>query len=254
VSDLLSEHPELESFVLAAKAQDDKIEYTENQLKISENGFRNKILELKAMLRTNLNDLERSVVKLVIKDTQKDARNTKKRNLKVFGEHTKAINVTRKKIAKSKKLRIGSLKVELKEQLKDEKMQQTEIRRAEKQLTKVARLQDDYADDIQHGLIKDLVKKYSDKMEDDLQAEFKKKADKIKQREQTAADKATRKLQKNTENLQKKEQTAADKKTRKMHKDAENQKKKEQTAADKKTRKMHKDAEKARKTADRKTK
>ena len=79
--------------------------------------------KLKKILKTDLNDLERSVVKLVIKDTMKRAKTVKRANEKTFEQQVIITNKTRKSIEKQKNRQIKYLKGELKEQLKDEKME-----------------------------------------------------------------------------------------------------------------------------------
>jgi len=46
-SELLKEHPYLEVFIRAEQTQSKKIDDMENMMQISENGFKNKIKELK---------------------------------------------------------------------------------------------------------------------------------------------------------------------------------------------------------------
>jgi hypothetical protein len=46
-SDLLKEHPDIEAFVRADQAQTQKIKEMEEMLRISEDGFKNKIKDLK---------------------------------------------------------------------------------------------------------------------------------------------------------------------------------------------------------------
>jgi hypothetical protein len=247
-SELLKEHPDMQSYIYAIGNQDKKEEEMEKMLKISENSFKLKILELKAMLKTDLNDLERSVVKLVIKDTQKKAKTVKRQNIKVFGEQVVIVNKTRKIINKNKKKQIRSLHTDFKEQLKDEKMEKREIDKAEKQLNKQLRKQDGYVDEIKHGVLKDLVTKYTGIMKDQLveakENIEKKSAAKQEKKDQKAAANKTKKLQKETEKQEKKDKTAASNKTKKLQKDVEKQDKKDQKAAANKTKKQEKDVEK----------
>ena len=165
-------------------------------LKISEDGFKNRIKDLKLMLKTNLRDIERSVVKMVIKDTQKNAATAKRHNLKTFGEQAIIVNKTRKSIGKQRKKRIGSLTKELKVQLKDEKMEKKEIMKGEKALNKELRKQEDYMDDIKHGVLTGLVDKYKGIMKEQLSAETAKENAKNEVKLAKEAAKNTLKLQK----------------------------------------------------------
>ena len=257
-SELLREHPDIESYVYAIRAQDTKIQEMERMLKISDNSFKTKILELKAMLKTELNDLERSVVKLVIKDTRKTAKAAKRHNIKTFGEQVTIVNKTRKSIEKAKKKRVRSLHTEFKEQLKDEKMEKREIEKAEKLLRKQLRTQDNYVDEIKHGVLKDLVTKYTGAMKDQL---VKANAEFVEKQEKKEAVNRTRKLQKETEKQAKKDKKEVENRTRKLQKETEKQAKKDKKEVEKqdkkdaanKTKKLQKEMEKQEKKRQKET-
>ena len=224
-SELMKEHPDIKSYIYAMRAQDSKITEMENMLKISENSFKTKILELKAMLKTDLSDLERSVVKLVIKDKQKKAKTAKRQNIKTFGEQVIIVNKTRKNIEKSKQNRVRSLHTEFKEQLKDENMEKREIDKAEKLLRKQLRKQDNYVDEIKHGVLKDLVSKYTSIMKKQLveakENIEKKSSEKKEQRVKKEAVNKTKKLQREAEKKEKKDKKEAANKTKKLQRKPE---------------------------------
>ena len=241
-SDLLKQHPELQSYAVALEAHDDKLRQMEAMLKTSETGYRNKIDELKQLAKqADLNDLERSTVKLVLKDTQKEARKSKRINEKTAQNERIQMNKTRKAIVKSRKRRVGSLKSELKEQLRDEKMENTEIRKATKHLNKMKRLQDDYEEEIGHGLLKDLVAKYTEKTNEEVALEKQKDSDKrtrkMQEKEQKRTTRKAQKEQEKADKAEKKEQEKADKKSHKEQEKADKKSQKEQEKADKKSQK-----------------
>lgn len=244
-SDLLKEHPDLEAFVRADQAQSQKIKDMEDMLKISEDGFKIRIKDLKLMLKTNLRDIERSVVKMVIKDTRKNAATAKRHNLKTFGEQAIIVNKTRKSIGKQRKKRIGSLTKELKVQLKDEKMEKKEIMKGEKALNKELRKQEDYMDDIKHGVLTGLVDKYKGIMKEQLSAETAKENAKKEVKLAKEAAKNTLKLQKESVKKDKKLLKEAANKTKKLQ---QQEKKLEKEAANK-TKKLQKEEAKLAKAA-----
>ena len=244
-SDLLKEHPDIEAFVRADQAQTQKIKEMEDMLKISEDGFKNKIKDLKLMLKTDLRDIERNVVKLVIKDTQKNAATAKRHNQKTFGEQVLIVNKTRKSIEKQRKKRISSLVQELKVQLKDEKQEKKEILNGEKALKKELRKQEDYMDDIKHGVLTGLVDKYRGIMKEQLAEETAKENAKKAAKAAKEDAKNTLKLQKEAANNTKKLQKEAANKTKKLQKEAN----KQQKEAANKTKKLQKEAEKLEKLA-----
>ena len=236
-SELLKEHPDLEPFIRADQAQTHKIQEMEDMLKISEDGFKNRIKELKLMLKTDLRDIERSVVKLVIKDVQKEAGVAKRQNQKTFGEEVIVVNKTRKAIEKQRKKRVGSLRRDLKVLLKDEKMEKKEIQREEKVLRKQLRKQDEYMDEIKHGVLTGLVDKYKGIMKEQLIEEQAKVAAK-------EAVRATKKLQKETAKQEKKAAKDAARTTKKLQQDIAKQEKKDAKEAANKTKKLQKEVAK----------
>ena len=236
-SELLKEHPDLEPFIRADQAQTHKIQEMEDMLKISEDGFKNRIKELKLMLKTDLRDIERSVVKLVIKDVQKEAGIAKRQNQKTFGEEVIVVNKTRKAIGKQRKKRVGSLRRDLKVMLKDEKMEKKEIQREEKVLRKQLRKQDEYMDEIKHGVLTGLVDKYKGIMKEQLIEEQAKVAAK-------EAARATKKLQKDTAKQEKKAAKDTVRTTKKLQQDIAKQEKKDAKEAANKTKKLQKEVAK----------
>ena len=250
-SELLKEHPDLEAFIRADEAQAQKIKDMEKMLKISEEGFKNRISQLKQMLKTDLRDIERSVVKLVIKDVQKNAVTAKRKNLKTFGEETIIVNKTRKAIEKQRKKRIGSLKRELKEQLKDEKAERKEILNGEKALKKELRKQDEYMDDIKHGVLTGLVDKYKDIMKEQLTEEVAKEAAKkgAKMAKETAKKEAKMAKEEAKKEAKMAKEAANNTKKllqqeKKLLKETANKTKKLEKEAANKTKKLQKDAAK----------
>ena len=259
--ELLNTHPLTQPYLDELKDHDDKIAYMENMLTVQVNAYKNKIDELKAMLKTDLRDIERSVVKMVIKDTQKTANKTKRTNLKQFEEEVTRIHGEKKVLHKMIRKQTRRVRDELKEQLKDEKQEKKEMDKAERQLKKVLRKQDDYEDEIKHDMLKGLVSKYKDKMKEDMKVvaiEAQAKATRKAQKKQDAENKkATRKALKAQEQAEKKEKKRAeqaDKKDKKALEKAEKKEKKALDQAEKKEKKaLDRATKKAQKDANKKT-
>lgn len=74
----------------------------ENLLKTTMDIRANKLKEMKKMLKTNLSDLERSVVNLTIRDHQKTTRKLKLEYTKKLKIRVKHANETKKKISSSR--------------------------------------------------------------------------------------------------------------------------------------------------------
>ena len=244
-SELLKEHPYLEVFIRAEQTQSKKIDDMENMMQISENGFKNKIKELKMMLKTDLRDIERNVIKMVIKDNQKKARTAKKANTKTFEEQKQLVNKTRKTIQKQRNKVVGSLRDDLKRQLKDEKMEKSEINKSEKALRKQLREQDDYIDEIKHGVLTGLVDKYKVIMKDELKLETaRQEVAQLEKKEARETANKTKKLRQEVAQLEKKEARETANKTKKLQKEAAKLEVKEARETANKTKKLQKETAK----------
>ena len=246
--ELADKHPTIIPYVDSIREQDEKIAEMENLLKVTMDGYKNKLHELKKMLKTNLSDLERSVVKLVIKDHQKTIKSRGLEYNKILKERVEEANVTKRQMEKGKKKQMRTLKNTYKSKLREEKAHQREFQRADKKLRKVMRQQDDYKEEIKEDLLKGLVTKYTERTEQQIEEKRIEIADKIAARQAKKNEKAqakavakaaakTRKAQDKAEIRDKKahEKTAA--KTRKAQAKAEVKDKKAQEKAETKTRK-----------------
>jgi len=263
--ELADKHPTIIPYVDAIREQDEKIAEMENLLATTMDGYKNKLQEMKKMLKTNLSDLERSVVKLVIKDHQKTMKSRGVEYNKMLKERVEEANVTKKHMEKRKKRQMRTLKNTYKSKLREEKARQREFQRADKELRKIMRKQDEYKEEIKEDLLKGLMTKYTERTEEQIEEKRIEIADKIAARQakkqakaQAKADAKTRKAQERAEvkdkKAQEKAQAKAETKTRKAQeksalKDAKAQEKaatktrKAQEKADAKTRKAQEKAD-----------
>ena len=266
--ELADKHPTIIPYIDAIREQDEKIEEMENLLATTMDGYKNKLHEMKKMLKTNLSDLERSVVKLVIKDHQKTMKSRGVEYNKMLKERVEEANVTKKHMEKRKKRQMRTLKNTYKSKLREEKAHQREFQRADKKLRKIMRKQDEYKEEIKEDLLKGLMTKYAERTEEQIEEKRIEIADKIAARQAKKQEKAnakavakaetkTRKAQEKAEVRDKKAQAKADTKTRKAQEKLELKDKKAQEKADAKARKAQEKANaktrKAQEKADAKT-
>lgn len=246
--ELADKHPTIIPYVDSIREQDEKIAVMENLLKVTMDGYKNKLHGIKKMLKTNLSDLERSVVKLVIKDHQKTMKTMGIKYNKILKERVDEANVTKKHMEKGKKKQMRTLKNSFKLKLREEKARQREFQRADKKLRKVMRQQDDYKEEIKEDLLKGLVTKYTERTEQQIEEKRIEIADKIASRQAKKNEKAqakavakaaakTRKAQDKAEIRDKKAQAKADANTRKAQEKSAIKDNKAQEKADAKTRK-----------------
>lgn len=270
--ELADKHPTIIPYIDAIREQDEKIEEMENLLATTMDGYKNKLHEMKKMLKTNLSDLERSVVKLVIKDHRKTMKSRGVEYNKMLKERVEEANVTKKHMEKRKKRQMRTLKNTYKSKLREEKAHQREFQRADKKLRKIMRKQDEYKEEIKEDLLKGLMTKYAERTEEQIEEKRIEIADKIAARQAKKQEKAnakavakaetkTRKAQARAEIKDKKAHekavAKAETKTRKAQEKLELKDKKAQEKANAKTRKAQEKAEvkdkKAQEKADAKT-
>ena len=267
--ELADKHPTIIPYIDAIREQDEKIAEMENLLQTTMDGYKNKIHEIKKMLKTNLSDLERSVVKLVIKDHRKTMKSYGIEENKKLKKRVEEANKTKKRTEKGKKKQMRTLKNAYKSKLREEKAHQREFQRADKKLRKIMRQQDDYKEEIKEDLLKGLMTKYTERTEEQIEEKRIEISDKIEARQakkqakaQAKADTKTRKAQEKADTKTRKAQAKAvakaDTKTRKAQeksaaKDnkaaakavakAETKTRKAQAKADVKTRKAQEKAD-----------
>ena len=130
-----------------------------------------RIAHLRRLLRTNLSELEASVIRLTIRDDRKSMAKIIKEQRK---EKTKSVKIISKKVSETKKMRektFKSLRKTLKKRLSDEKKLEKSLKRAEIKSRKALRKEGMAEEEIQHELLKELTDKYSKQITDALDNE-----------------------------------------------------------------------------------
>jgi hypothetical protein len=176
--------------------------------------YKDCVQKIKKLLKTNLSDLERSVVKMVLKDEQKTMRAAVKIKKK---EMVTSIQVEKKAIKQTIKKRekiYVKLRKTLKKTISDEKKTAKKIKTAEEKLRKTLRKQEGFHQEFKYETIKGLANKYAANIDSEIEkarseilgkenAKLKKAADKVVEKEakkqQKIADRETRKREKAAE-------------------------------------------------------
>ena len=215
-------HPSIIPYIDAIDKVNQDIENSENLFKTAIDIRANKLQEMKKMSRaTDLSDIERNVLKLTIKDHQKTTRKLKSQYAPKLKTHIERANKTKKRIEKSKVQQIRELKTAMRLNLREEKADQREFKRADKKLRIAMRAQDDYKEEIKDDILKGLMDKYKIAMNVELDEKKEELADKIKERQANKTRKAQEQQQRKSEEKQYKlEEKALKKKvlqTRKIH-------------------------------------
>ena len=148
---------------------DERISQIEAGMKSELDGHKARIKRIKAMLRTSdLNDLERNVLKLTMKDATKTFRTTNKESKKISNVAIKNLTKTRKSIEKAKKTRYAHIKKTLKSDIKKDKKEEKEKAKEAEKLKKVMIKQGELREEFKDDILKNLIAKYSSKIDAEL--------------------------------------------------------------------------------------
>jgi hypothetical protein len=248
-------HPAMTLYNEEIQAFDERISELRENLKNDLLRHQSRMKMFKELMRTDLNELERSVVRMTIQSERKTHRKRTAIHKRETEKELVELSKSRRKTERKKAKVVTRIRNTMKATLAELKREELAERRAEKSLRKTLRKQGECKDEIKHELVKNLVDRYSSTIDSDLtdlRVELKEsaaireaeKADKIEKKQDKARDKVL-------EKEQKREQTKKDKATRKLQnarirydnkaqKLAEKQEKKEKTLAEKVARKTKK--------------
>ena len=162
-------HPDLIGINREIDAYGERLAQLDQGLKSRLAAHNNKMKSIKQMLRTgNLNELERNVLNLTLKDIRKTFAQRSKVANKLAEEERKDINKTRKALEKTRRKRMTHLKKSVKTQVKEKKAEARDVQKAETKLRRTMRKQGELREEIKHELLLDLMKKYSGKVDEDF--------------------------------------------------------------------------------------
>jgi hypothetical protein len=247
LTDAVHKHPAIVEIDRQMESMDQQIKELENGFKLRMVAYKNRMKYLQSLLKTDVNDLEKSVLRSIIREEQKEYRRTTRVNKKELGEQIKRAQQTKKIYQKKRTTFLKKIRRTLKEKWTDTMRANKHQQREEKQLRKTMRKQGEMENDIKDELVQNVVEKYSVGIDKDLQdlqeemAEFKrekeeKETEKLAKLQQKEADKAA-KLQ---QRVDKQQQKVAEKAAKEQEKNQKQQQKEAMKVA-----KMQERAEKA---------
>jgi hypothetical protein len=227
------------------EAYNEQIRELQGSLKADTESYKNRVLRIKKLLKSNLSELERSVVNSVLKDVRKTARVESRQKGKQVRNETmalkKQVKITQKarekkyiKLRKTLKKRIMDEKKELRKAIVEEKKEKKQL---EKENGRVVLLNE---------RLRNLADTYSEKIDREI-AEA--RGEVVQAQQEKADNKQREKDAKLQQKVQEKEAKLAEKIREKEEKAREKQVEKEEKARAKEqeraTRKAQKDSEKA---------
>jgi hypothetical protein len=245
---------------------DQVIENHKNSLNIVIDAQKNRLKQIKQLMKGKITASECELLKMTTKDEKKEHKKHISTLKKDIDEKVKAVNEEKKELLKTRRKTISSVKKTMKYILQEQKEEAKEIAREKKAQEKLLQQQDDYINEIKNNNLKQIIAKHTGMIDEELLeniAHFEelRVADEVKAKEkeikaqEKAIQAATRKQQKelkeehrktmkNQKEAEKREKTAA-KEAERLHKEAE----KREKAAAKESEKNHKEAEKREKEA-----
>ena len=246
----IKEHPNIIEYDNRIEKLNSRIVELQQNLKNTMENYKNRIKQIRLLLKTDLNPLEKSVVRMTIKNEQKNTRNLIRIKEKETHEAIEKINTAIKKTQKRREKRYKKVRNTIKHIINDEKKEERETKKAEMKLRQELRKTGEYNEDFKDETISDLVNKYTEFIDedlknlekDDLEKEMLKERKKQEKKDEVEAKKVQKeaaKKEKNDLKLREREEKRATKKAQKELKKQE----KEAARLAKKTRKTMKKKE-----------
>lgn len=210
--DIVDEHPVIQKFNDAIKANTDKIVELRGRLNEDVLSYKNRINHLKALLRKDLAPLERSVINMTLKEDKVTQSKILKLKAKDTTKTEKGYNALIKDAQKSKKKYIQIIRKTIKKKIMGEKKQSAKDKREEKKLRKTLRKEGIVKEEIKHELLQGLVEKYKEKVSKDLGYVN----EQVLQKEHAKEDAKARKQQAKEDEKARKQQAKEAEKSRKL--------------------------------------
>lgn len=242
----LKDHPAVVEFDRQLTELDNSIAQSKQNLQTTLIAYKSRMEGLKKMMREDLTDLEKNVIRAVMKDERKTAKRRTTELAKSYEEGVIAINKTRKALEKKKQKKIMKIRQTMREYLNEEKKVAKEVAKEEKALRKTQRKQGVIIEKFKNEFINGLVDKYAKSIDDELNgledAIEKQAHDKAEAKEAAKKEKAEAK---EAEKKEKAEAKEVERRKRELAKQAEKERKQVERERERETRRNEK-AEKQR--------
>jgi hypothetical protein len=164
----LKDHPAVVEFDKKLTELDATIEQSKQNLQTTLIAYKSRMEGLKKMMREDLTDLEKNVIRSVMKDERKTAKRRTTELEKSHAEGVISINKTRKALEKKKQKKIMKIRQTMREYLNEEKKVAKEVAKEEKALRKTQRKQGVIIEKFKNEFINGLVDKYTKAIDSEL--------------------------------------------------------------------------------------
>jgi hypothetical protein len=216
--EVFTTHPEIIAWTNEINARTARIEELQAVLKADTESYKNRILQIKQLLKTNLNELERSVVNMVLRKERKTLRVLIRERTKSVTGEVNELKKANKKTKKEREKKYVKLRKTLKKQIGEEKRELKRAKTEEKKAQKVLDKQEGRKKELNERLLvlADTYSRNIDMEIDEMRfgvenAEREKQQQKLREKEEKVKAKQQ-------ERATRKEQTKAARETKKMKK------------------------------------
>jgi len=229
---------------------DKRLETAKERLEISINAHKNRLKYIKELMKTDITQDERNLLRTVLREETKKGNAAMKVNEKSVNVFEKEIGVERRAVIKTRKAVVRKIKKQINRTVKEQRKEAKEIAKAEKDEEKLRQKQGVYLKELKSDYLKGIVEKHKPMIEWEVEEIANRFQGAEAEKEAKQQAKAEAKAEKAAHNATKKHQKAVEaehKKTMKHQKDLAK-------AAEKAEKEAHKNAEKAAKEAEKRHK
>ena len=168
LKELTKEHPAIIKYDREIAEYEDRILNLKMNLKNDMSNYKKTLASMRKMMKSGVTEIERGVLKLSIENEKKVHGKTFKIKRKQMNAGIKVLKKTIKANGKLRKKKVNEIRKTIKKSLANEKREIKKIHAAEKKLKKTLRKQGELKDEVKHAFLKDLSKKYSDKIDNEI--------------------------------------------------------------------------------------
>jgi hypothetical protein len=168
-SEFAEQQPVIAKYNKEIREYDNNIEKVNSQLNNRIDTYKNRMKQLKEMLLSDITKFEKNIIRLNMKDEQKLQRGLNGDGRKKMRTQVLKWNKDKADIIKKKTVKIAKIRQVFKKMVRNESRVKKEMKRNEKKLNRTLRKQGDYTKQIEHQKIIDIVERYSELIDDDLE-------------------------------------------------------------------------------------
>ena len=187
---VLKTHPLMVQLNGQLEEQDMKIAELTERLRDRIVLYNKKVNDIRDLLKTDLNEVEKCVSKSILQEETKNAKYKIQMTQKEIEGEMENAKKTRKNLEKIKKKKTAALRKTLKKHLGEERSVNREMKSAEKKMRKTLRKQGKLREELKNDFLKRIYNEYSQKIDDEL-------VDTFRKIDEEREEKTTRKTRKN---------------------------------------------------------